>query len=180
MRAAWKHFRTVCKHKWIVFSLMCRCGYPWQGFMHDLSKFSPAEFLPSARYFQGDKSPIEAEKAKVGYSAAWMYHKGHNPHHWEYWVDFGKAGEPIPARIPYRYVIEMICDYVAAGMVYSKGTWTQEEPLAYFERVRAGRHFHTETVKMLRLFLGIIADEGLTRFCYCARHNRWRKEGPDQ
>lgn len=170
MTAVWKHFRTVCKHKWIVFRLMCRCGYPWQGFMHDLSAFSPVEFLPSARYFQGDKSPIEAEKAKIGYSAAWMHHKGHNPHHWEYWVDFGKAGEPIPARIPYRYVIEMICDYVAAGMTYSKEKWTPAEPLAYFERVRAGRHFHPETEKLLRLYLEEIKWWGIVFTCASAKH----------
>lgn len=174
MTAVWKHFRTVCRHRWIVFRLMCRCGYPWQGFMHDLSKLSPVEFLPSARFFQGDKSPIEAEKAKVGYSAAWLHHKGHNPHHWEYWVDFGKAGEPIPARIPYRYVIEMICDYVAAGMVYSKKKWTPGEPLAYFDRVRAGRHFHPETEDLLEAYLRVIREEGLDALCHKARRMEWR------
>ena len=171
---AWRHFRTVCRHRWIMFRLMCKCGLPWQGLVHDLSKFSPTEFLPSARFFQGDKSPIEAEKAKLGYSAAWMHHKGHNPHHWEYWVDFGKAGEPIPARIPYRYVIEMICDYVAAGMTYSKEEWSPAEPLAYFRRVRAGRHFHTGTEGLLEAYLQVISREGLDVFCRKAREKEWR------
>lgn len=167
---AWRHFKTVSKHKWIVFLLMRKCGYPVQGVAHDLSKFSIAEFLPSARFFQGDRSPIEAEKDAVGYSTAWMHHKGHNPHHWEYWVDFGENGEPIPARIPYKYVVEMMCDYVAAGMVYSKESWTPEEPLRYFDKVRDGRHFHPETERLIRVYLKEIAKRSVDRACELAKN----------
>lgn len=167
---AWRHLKTISKHRWIVFCLMCKCGYPLQGVAHDLSKFSATEFLPSAQYFQGNRSPIEAEKDAVGYSAAWLHHKGRNPHHWEYWVDFAENGEPIPARIPYKYVIEMICDYVAAGMTYSKEAWTQEEPLRYFEKVRKGRHFHPETERLIRLYLTEIAKRGIDRTCELAKN----------
>lgn len=169
MGNAWRHFGTVCKHKWIVFRLMSKCGLPWEGLVHDLSKFSPAEFLPSARYFQGDKSPIEAEKARKGYSAAWLHHKGHNPHHWEYWVDFGKDGKPIPSKIPYKYVIEMVCDYVAAGMTYNKDEWTISEPLRYFDKVRAGRHFHPKTHDLLRAYLSEISKRGPDVACRLAK-----------
>lgn len=181
MCAVWKHFKTVCKHRWIVFKLMCKCGYPWQGFTHDLSKFSPTEFLPSARYFQGNKSPIEAEKAETGYSAAWLHHKGHNPHHWEYWIDYDKDGQIIANRIPCRYIIEMVCDYVAAGMTYSKEKWTRDEPLDYFEKVRDGRHFHPQTELILRNYLSIIKRHGLDVFCRYAKasyFDYW--EGPDR
>lgn len=169
MSNVWRHFQTVYRHRWIVFRLMCKCGYPWRGLMHDLSKYSPIEFLPSARYFQGDKSPIEAEKAREGYSAAWLHHKGHNPHHWEYWIDFGRDGKPIPAKIPFKYVIEMICDYVAAGMTYSKERWTQSEPLTYFDRVRKGRHFHPDTEKLIRTYLNEISKRGVDVTCNLAK-----------
>lgn len=159
-----QHLKTILKHKAIVFSLMRKCGYGWQGFFHDSSKFSPTEFLSSARYFQGNRSPIEREKEVLGYSKAWLHHKGHNKHHWEYWVDFGKEGEIIAYKIPWKYVVEMVCDYVAAGKTYTKENWTQHEPLEYHNRVKKQRHFNEETLNLLETFLKIIDKDGLEKF----------------
>lgn len=164
MGARIKHFKTVCKHKAVVYRECKACGIPWQGIVHDLSKFSPIEFSASAKYFQGYKSPIEEEKAKEGYSVAWLNHKGHNRHHWEWWTDFDDFGNIIPNKIPSKYVVEMICDWIGAGMVYSKEKWTQEEPLNYYYKVRAGRHFHPETEKLIVTLLEIIRDQGLDGF----------------
>ena len=167
------HFITVCKHKYVVFKQCHACGITWQGLIHDLSKFSYTEFISSAKYFQGDRSPIEAEKAAIGYSAAWLHHKGRNPHHWEYWTDFNdKTGEIIANKIPYKYVVEMVCDWVGAGMVYEKDKWTQKAPLDYYYKVRSGRHFHPETEALLIAFLECIRDEGLVGFYKMARENR--------
>ena len=58
----WNHFKTICKHKAVVFKECSACGITWQGLIHDLSKYSFEEFLVSAKYFQGNRSPIEAEK----------------------------------------------------------------------------------------------------------------------
>lgn len=164
MGAKWKHFKTVYKHKAVVFRECKACGIPWQGLVHDLSKFGITEFAPSARYFQGDKSPIEAEKAELGYSVAWLHHKGHNKHHWEWWTDFGENGEVIANKIPSKYVIEMVCDWIGAGMVYSGKKWTQAEPLNYYKKVRLGRYFHPETEKLILRLLEIIKDKGLEKF----------------
>ena len=49
-------------------------------------------------------------------------------------------------------------------MVYSGNKWTQAEPLNYFNRVRAGRHFHPETDWLLVNLLEIIRDKGLDEF----------------
>ena len=103
----YKHFKTILKHKVIVCMECIKCGLIWRGLMHDNSKFGYTEFLASAKYFQGNKSPIEKEKEITGYSLAWQHHKGHNPHHWEYWVDFDKKGQVIAEKIPYKYVVEM-------------------------------------------------------------------------
>lgn len=162
--ALWKHFKTVCKHKAIVYRECKACGIRWQGIIHDMSKFSIEEFSASARYFQGDKSPIECQKAKEGYSVAWLHHKGHNKHHWEWWTDFGKNGEIIAYKIPSNYVVEMICDWIGAGMVYGGEDWTQAEPLNYYNKVRAERHFHPETERLLVTLLKTIKDEGLEKY----------------
>lgn len=173
MNKAWKHFKTVMKHKAIVYRECKACGIWWQGVIHDLSKFSITEFLPSARYFQGDKSPIEAEKAKEGYSIAWLHHKGLNKHHWEWWTDFDKNGRVYPNRIPKKYVVEMICDWIGAGKAYSKEKWTQAEPLEYFEKVEYARHFQWETKSAIYSFLELIKEYGLDDFHKIAK--QWLK-----
>ena len=173
IKAELKHLRTVAKHRWVVFKQCARCGYFWQGITHDLSKLSRAEFASSARYFQGDRSPIEAQKAAMGYYAAWLHHNGRNPHHWEYWTDFDETdGHVIANKIPYRYVVEMVCDWIGAGMVYSQGKWTQSDPLTHYNKMRKGRHFHAETDRLIIFFVELIKEYGLTKFYEVARSER--------
>ena len=86
-----KHFLTITKHRHKVIYHCFKCGILWQGLRHDLSKYSMTEFIPGARYYLGDRSPTEAERRTIGYSAAWLHHKGRNKHHFEYWIDFSKA-----------------------------------------------------------------------------------------
>lgn len=112
-----RHFAKICKHKWWVFYYCCKAGIPWRGFMHDWSKFSPTEFWESVRYYQGNRSPIDACKENEGMSKAWLHHKGRNTHHYEFWQDnFDKGGEPL--RMPFEDTLEMLCDYLGAGRAY--------------------------------------------------------------
>lgn len=164
MGKRFKHFKVICKHKWYVFQECRKCGITWQGIIHDLSKFSKAEFGPSAEYFQGNRSPIEAEKEECGYSLAWLHHKGVNPHHWEYWIDFDENGNIIANKIPWNYVIEMVCDWIGAGKAYSVEKWTCHEPLSYYNKVRKGRHFHKDTENLLETILIAIDAVGLEGF----------------
>lgn len=113
------HLNTILKHKWIVFKLSIRAGIPFRGFIHDLSKFSPTEFFDNVKYIEDVTfSPITSAKRKVGYSKAWLHHRGRNKHHPEYWYD-----ESAPIKSPlieYKYAVEMVCDKLAAGIVYSR------------------------------------------------------------
>lgn len=138
------HFKTITLHKYYVFKFMCNAGLPIQGLIHDMSKYHPVEFFSSARYFSGDRSPIDNEKVEKGYSLAWQHHKGHNPHHPEYWLDnLTKPGEePIPIIMPYSYAVEMICDWLAAGIVYEKEAWTHDTPMNWFKNVGCKRRIH--------------------------------------
>lgn len=119
----WKHFSLICRHKWYVGVQCFKMGLYWQGIVHDLSKFSWSEFVPSARYWQGNRSPLSAEREAIGYSAAWLHHKGRNKHHWEYWVDF-VDGKAVPVEMPIKYVKEMVCDMIGAAKTYGTGTAT--------------------------------------------------------
>ena len=98
---------------------------------------------------------------------------GHNPHHWEYWIDYGSNGEIIANRIPKKYVVEMLCDWIGAGKVYAKGKWSQNDPLDYYNKVRAGRYFHPETEQVIVRMLELIRDYGLDEFHKIAR--QWLK-----
>ena len=164
MGSYFRHFKTICKHKRYVLSECAACGILWRGIVHDLSRFSFAEFGSSARYFQGNRSPIEAEKEAIGYSKAWLHHKAHNKHHWEYWIDFGDNGEVIAYEMPITYVIEMMCDWIGAGKAYSRDKWTQNSPMLYYTKVRKGRYFHPNTEKLLLEFLTCISDQGLDAY----------------
>ena len=75
----WRHFKTICRHKAFVFQECRACGITWQGIIHDLSKFGRIEFVSSARYFQGDRSPIEAEKEEGSIMSAGWSEKSSKP-----------------------------------------------------------------------------------------------------
>ena len=141
-----KHLKVVLLHKWYVGVECFKCGLYWQGIIHDLSKFSPTEFGESARYFQGNSTPIGAAKKDKGYSEAWLHHKGHNKHHWEYWTDFYN-GKIKAIEIPDKYITEMACDMVGAGKAYNQNKkWDREEPLKYF-REHENNWLMTESTK---------------------------------
>ena len=72
------HFQTITAHKLRVMHYCFRVGLYRQGLLHDLSKYGPTEFLVGAKYYQGDRSPNEMERLDVGYSSAWLHHKGRN------------------------------------------------------------------------------------------------------
>ena len=86
---AWRHFRTITHHKILVMKGCFKLGLYRQGLLHDMSKYSPTEFLVGCRYYQGTRSPNNAEREAKGYSSAWLHHKGRNKHHYEYWIDYG-------------------------------------------------------------------------------------------
>ena len=149
-----KHLKLVCRHKYYVFLASIECGIPIRGFFHDMSKFSPIEFLNSAKYYTGDRSPIDNEKDDKGYSYAWLHHRGHNPHHWEYWIDnLSDGGKPL--RIPVKYVKEMVCDWIGSGKAYNGKEWTRSVPYQYFiKQYNSGKiRMNYDTYKLIKKIL---------------------------
>lgn len=132
---AFKHFKTITYHKFLVMQGCFKVGLYYQGIMHDLSKYMPSEFLVGAKYYQGNRSPNNAEREAIGYSSAWLHHKGRNRHHFEYWIDYSTReieGGMAPAPMPVKYVIEMFMDRIAASKVYQKENYNDAKPLEYF------------------------------------------------
>ena len=95
-----RHFQTITKHKIYVMRECFRVGLYRQGLLHDLSKYSWTEFRIGCRYYQGTRSPNNAEREEKGYSSAWLHHKGRNKHHYEYWIDYNvNAGKDVMIQI---------------------------------------------------------------------------------
>lgn len=161
LRSAFRHFKTITKHRHKVIAHCARAGILWQGLRHDLSKYSPTEFLPGARYYQGTRSPNEGEREAYGYSLAWMHHKGRNRHHFEYWTDYDpKTRQVEPVKMPLRYVVEMFCDRVAASKIYQGKNYTDDSALQYFLRGKAHRRIHPETSELLERLLVMLSEKG--------------------
>lgn len=162
LKNAWNHFRTITEHKYLVMKNCFRVGLYKQGILHDLSKYSWTEFKTGILYYQGDRSPNAAERELLGYSPAWLHHKGRNKHHFEYWIDFsmnldeGLVGNPMPLK----YVAEMFMDRIAACRVYKGSAYTDSSPLEYYNRTRERIVIHKDTRALLERLLYMLKDCG--------------------
>ena len=156
-----KHFKIITKHRHRVIAHCAKAGILGQGLRHDLSKYSPTEFIPGAKYYQGDRSPNEMERELYGYSRAWLHHKGRNRHHYEFWNDYNpKTRRPEPVEMPLRYVIEMFCDRVAASKIYNGEKYTDADSYTYFLRIKGKHRMHENTEALLEKLLVMLRDEG--------------------
>ncbi len=155
------HFRTITKHRHKVILHCFKAGIPWRGMLHDLSKYTAAEFISGAKYYKGTRSPNEAEREVFGYSKAWLHHKGRNRHHFEYWNDYNPKTKRVePVKMPLVFVKEMFCDRLAASKIYQGKNYTQQHPIEYFLRGKANRNIHPETSDLLEKWLTMVASIG--------------------
>jgi len=168
------HFKTITQHKAKVLTHCIRCGIPVRGLLHDLSKYSPAEFIPGMRFWQGSRSPNEQERERYGYSRAWMHHKGRNKHHFEYWTDVSTVTKRYePVEMPLVYLKEMFCDRVAASKIYKGDAYTDDAALEYFLHSKARDKMHRHTAYILEKWLRMLAEEGEEKtFAYIRRIDR--------
>ena len=127
-------------HKWHVLWVGLRLGWLplWRLLVHDLSKFSRAEWYPYVDQFYGSGAHAAAI-ARMKNPTGYRYQPGDNPvfdaavrhhyhcsdHHPEYWLATNPAiadwvaflGEPLAKRLPMpeRCLREMCIDWCAAG-----------------------------------------------------------------
>ena len=140
-----------------------RIGLYKQGLLHDLSKYEPVEFLVGCKYYQGDRSPNNAEREATGISRSWLHHKGRNKHHFEYWVDYVPGDEHIINGVPMprKYVAEMVMDRISASRNYLGDKYDHTQPLSYFRKSKERHWFiHPDTKRDLEALLRILNDHG--------------------
>lgn len=155
------HLSTVVLHRNMVMKHCFKAGIVRRGLLHDLSKFSPTEFISGVKYYQGVRSPNEREREIYGYSKAWLHHKGRNRHHFEYWTDYSmETRQMIAVPMPDEYLFEMFCDRVAASKIYKKKDYDDSCPLNYFLNGKGTRFIHPNTEERLEFLLTMLAEKG--------------------
>ena len=172
-----KHLSVINRHRKEVRRNCFRCGLYKQGLLHDLSKYSWTEFSKGVIYFQGDRSPNDAEREAKGYTSAWLHHKGRNKHHLEYWVDYDvkkSAAGMVGMKMPDNYIIEMFCDRVAASKIYQGDKYTDASPLQYYEKGKGKYILHPYVKNKLELLLTMLAEKG-EKYTFAYAH-KWVKE----
>ena len=176
------HLKTITKHHNLVMGYCFRAGLYQQGLLHDLSKLSPEEFLVGAKYYQGTRSPNNAEREATGVSRAWLHHKGRNKHHYEYWIDYdmnAPEGRGLGGmQMPRKYVAEMIFDRVSASRVYKGDAYTDRSPLEYFLAAKERSwYIHPVTLQQMEFLLTMWAERGEDYTVNYIRRVFLRKDG---
>ncbi len=169
----WGHFKTITFHKLMVMKYCFRIGLYKQGILHDMSKYSPSEFFKGVKYYQGTRSPNNAEREATGLSTAWIHHKGRNKHHFEYWIDYGVGAERVLAGMPMprKYIAEMVMDRISACRTYNPETYTDTAPWEYYARSKERIWFiHEDTREQLEYLLKMLAVKGETRTLSYIKH----------
>lgn len=139
----YEYLKYVLEHKKNVFKTCRQRGLKLHALTHDLSKFSPSEFIPYAHWFNGrhgvaiqnkltdvsDSVLNEHNMLKQKFEIAWQHHYEHNRHHWKHWcydwllyynsdkkLEDCKLNEP--EYMPEKYLIQMICDWEAMSIKF--------------------------------------------------------------
>ena len=168
------HFVTITSHRHQVIKNCARIGILWQGLFHDMSKYFPTEFLQGAKYYQGTRSPNEMERELFGYSKAWLHHKGHNRHHYEYWTDYNIVTKQLEGvEMPAKYFVEMVCDRIAASKIYAGENYTDSSPLEYYRHGKSHMLINKNTEKELEKVLKMLAVCGEEKVFAYLRRKVW-------
>lgn len=156
-----RHFITITRHRHKVIYHCAKAGILWQGLFHDLSKYSPTEFVEGMKFYQGTRSPNERAREIYGYSKAWMHHKGRNKHHFEYWTDYSNETHQLePVEMPLKYVKEMFCDRVAASKIYGGKNYNDSYALNYYNKRKDCRRIHHKTAEKIEFLLTMLSEKG--------------------
>ncbi len=160
------HFITITKHRHRVLRYCWQAGLYLQGLLHDLSKYTPVEFIPGAKFYTGTRSPNELERRENGYSQAWLNHKGRNKHHIEYWTDYPSNGGRYGAiDMPLKYLAESVCDRIAACEIYMGEAFRNDSALKYYEKSYPHYLITEDSDRLMRHYLRACAEHGKT-YCF--------------
>lgn len=149
------------KHKRLVRKYCFKSGVILNGLLHDNSKWSPVEFLNSIRYYAiKETSPVEVERyLNNGISKIANHHLKRNKHHPEYWYD---KENDIIYDMPYRYIVEMMCDMISAEIIY-KGSYDVKSHYDFWKNNKGKQREKAILSKLAVLTIDLCLEEMLEK-----------------
>jgi len=161
-----KNLWYIIKHKWyVLFACVATAIYYnkpmliWRGLIHDISKFSVAEYYPYAMNFF---YPLYSEAVDKSFKAAWLHHIHNNKHHPEYWVLITKKSldnnitKIYYVDMPEIYRLEMICDWYGASK--AKGLGADKDVREYYNNCKSFMFIQAFNYDTIGDELGIVLD----------------------
>jgi hypothetical protein len=136
------------RHKWFVFVAGRKVGDValWRLLIHDYTKFSPTEWSPYVHKFYNGTTTIHDPQE---FHVAWTHHWHNNPHHHQYWLRINSHGELEALEMPYKFVREMVADWMGAGRA-QKGHW---DVSGWYGNNKQHMQLHTKTRAYVELLL---------------------------
>lgn len=117
-------------------------------YAHDESKTKADEYDAYDAYFYGNN---KSHKVVQDFNMAWLKHIHRNPHHWQHWIlvndDPGEG--TIVMDMPYKYIVEMICDWWAFS--WAKGNLN--EIFSWYDEHKAHMQLSEKTRETVELIL---------------------------
>jgi len=156
-----EYAKYVLRHKWYVLRgcRMVRASL-WLGVVHDLSKLRPSEWMPYAEcFYKPDGSKRKRYVESMAFKQAWSQHQKRNKHHWQAWVVIMDRGELVPLPMPWRYVREMVADWIGAGLAITGRMEVRE----WYERSKDKMILHPDTRNMVEGILRSLPVESEER-----------------
>lgn len=120
---------------------------------HDLSKYSDDEWSAYRNHFYDPEGHPRSHD--VDFNKAWNHHQKCNPHHWQYWVLINDVDDPQlePMEIPFKYVIEMLCDWQSAGAFYGNTAYD------WYDAHKDRMIFHPNSRELVEKYIGLFKNE---------------------
>lgn len=166
------YLKYVLRHKYFVTVECFKVGLYWRGLKHDLSKFTPAEFFPYARFFYApDGSKINrrditgyykpTDTGDPAYDMAWFHHQKRNDHHWQWWLnpEDWRGSKLVPMSEDATQ--EMICDWRGAA----RAQGVEPDPEGWYNTNRDKLQLHRFTRDRIERFLGVAPTLYLEKTC---------------
>ena len=138
-------------HRWYVFLECAKRGLFWRGLVHDLSKFRPSEFWPYMRFYYNQRvGKARTREDCEAFDRAWLCHIHKNAHHWQHHLLHEDEGKMKVMPMPYKYRVEMVCDWIGAGRAQGYGN----DVLPWYRKHRNKMKLHETTRRLVEQELG--------------------------
>ena len=126
--------------------------------MHDMSKFSPSEFVAYSNYFfntDGTRKSDPDEMQVEAFKRAWCHHSHYNTHHYNYWVmDSHRTSNEEVIMPTIESIKEMAADMIGANAAQGNANPSEGAKNYYLEH--SGRmKLHPAARSLLEKELGI-------------------------